>query len=78
MNSLIRVLSHLVVVFSLASITLLILDRFNPLMGFTVSAYSRAVFLALGAAAVLLAVLLLVRRIGKKTRAEQKPREENE
>ena len=59
MKKIIRILAHVVFILSLASITLMILNMYNPLMGFTSSDYSRAIFLALYVRAATLAVLVL-------------------
>jgi hypothetical protein len=62
----------------LASITLMILNVYNPLMGFTTSDYSRAVFLALYVLAALLAVLVFSRGGKKKPRRGETPPQERE
>ena len=74
MKNFIRCLAHLVFILSLASITLGILNAYNPLMGFATSVYSRAVFLALCVLAALLALLLLCGD-KKKPRGDAPPRE---
>ena len=76
MKSLIRILAHAVFILSLSSITFLILNVYNPLMGFTASEYSRAVFLALAVLAAILAVLLLARAGVRKKEREQKSPED--
>lgn len=69
MKTLIRILAHAVFILSLASITLMILNLYNPLMGFTASAYSKALFLALFVLAALLAVLVFT-GAGRKKEAQ--------
>ena len=71
MKNFIRVLAHLVLIFALASITFLILNVYNPLMGFTSSDYSSAVFLIEYILAALLAVLVFSRAGGKKKSRER-------
>ena len=78
MKRFVRILAHLVFILALASITLMILNVYNPLMGFTTSDYSRAVFLALYVLAAVLAVLVFSRPEKKKSRRESSPQEKDE
>ncbi|MBR5707845.1 MAG: hypothetical protein IKX41_00480 [Oscillospiraceae bacterium] len=73
MKKFIRILAHAVFILSLTSITFMILNVYNPLMGFTSSDYSRAIFLSLYVLAAILAVLTFVRGGGKKKAREQQP-----
>lgn len=76
MKSFLRLLAHLVFILSLTSITFVILNIYNPLMGFVSSGYSKAIFLALCALAALLAVLLAARAFGRM-RAKKSPAQES-
>ena len=79
MKRLIRILAHLVFILSLTAVAFLILNIYNPLMGFTSSGYSKAIFLALYVLAALLAVLLAAqafrRALSKKSCAQESPQE---
>ena len=77
MKRFVRILAHLVFILALASITLMILNVYNPLMGFTTSDYSRAVFLALYVLAAVLAVLVFSRPEKKQSRGDKPPREKD-
>ena len=77
MKRFVRILAHLVFILALASITLMILNVYNPLMGFTTSDYSRAVFLSLYVLAAVLAVLVFSRPEKKKSRGDEPPREKD-
>ena len=77
MKRFVRILAHLVFILALASITLMILNVYNPLMGFTTSDYSRAVFLALYVLAAVLAVLVFSRPEKKNSRRESSPQEKD-
>ena len=77
MKRFVRILAHLVFILALASITLMILNVYNPLMGFTTSDYSRAVFLVLYVLAAVLAVLVFSRPEKKQSRGDKPPREKD-
>ena len=77
MKRFVRILAHLVFILALASITLMILNVYNPLMGFTTSDYSRAVFLALYVLAAVLAVLVFSGPEKKQSRGDEPPREKD-
>lgn len=70
MKKSVRILAHVVFVLALASITLMILNVYNPLMGFTSSNYAQAVFLALGVLSALLAALVFCRGREEKKSGE--------
>ena len=72
MKTWIRVLAHIVFILSLSAITLVILNVYNPLMGFTASDYSKALFLALYVLAALLAVLVFTGADTKEKERDQK------
>ena len=73
MKRFIRLLAHLVFILSLCALTFMILNIYNPMMGFTSSDYSKAIFWALYVLAALLAVLVFSRTGGKKKKREQEP-----
>ena len=77
MKKIIRILAHAVLTLSLASITFMILNVYNPLMGFTTSDYSKALFLTLYVLAAVLAVLVFIRTGEKKKKREPQPPQEN-
>lgn len=73
MKKFIRLLAHAVLILSMSSITLMILNVYNPLMGFTTSDYSKALFLTLYVLAGTLAVLVFTRAGEKKKKREPQP-----
>ena len=71
-------LSHAVIIFALVHITFLILDIFNPMMGFLSSRYSRVVFILFLLSALTLGIWCVVlcrrsARSARKRRAQSAP-----
>ncbi len=60
-NKLFAVLAHAAIVLAVATLVLIILDYYNPMLGFTDSPYSRVVLYAALAVAAVLGVAAVVK-----------------